>query len=170
MIGNALESEARLRFLVEKRQRNQRRVDVPLDLADVVARALLDDLGDAIDADSLLQQSFEPRLPIANRGAVHFENIAQLDVAIGVRRLHEQQIGAQRANRPGHIVAGADAPGVDDLLPVSLLRGDSGKLFPKVRHIAGARFQYGVQRRRLRRWPRRRHPCRQHQHRDQSPL
>ena len=45
------------------------------------------------------QQPFEARLAIAHRLAVHFEHVAQLDVAIRLGRPHQQQIRSQRARR-----------------------------------------------------------------------
>ncbi len=117
--------EARLIGRVEQHQRDQRHVDVPLDAADVVARALAHDL-DGLPLPRLCrihEQLRQPIAAIAHRFAVYFEDVAKLHVRLGgARRPHEEQIGLQLAMRDKRPV------GLVGVLHVALFSHDARQL------------------------------------------
>src|SRR5256885_2268557 len=83
----------------EDQQREHRDVDRALYVADVVARALRDDLFDLIDGGPrrLEEQLREPFTPVAHRLAVHFEDVAEFDPPVCADRPHQKKIGFELA-------------------------------------------------------------------------
>src|SRR6185503_15866 len=91
----ALELEPEMIRRLQEQQRIYGRVDVSLDVADVVARALLEDPPDQRVARrrSLEEQVRESLLPVADRVAVDLEDVAKRHPGVRAGWFQQQQVG-----------------------------------------------------------------------------
>jgi hypothetical protein len=86
--------EARLMARVQEQHREERRVDVPLDVADVVARALVEDPLHLVGRRSrrLQQQLEQSFVAVAHRRAIDVEDVAELQPDSGALQLDDQKV------------------------------------------------------------------------------
>src|SRR5262249_46304119 len=128
------EREPRAVGQLEDAKREHREVDVPVDAADVVARA-----GGLDVVDLLLRgrrrREKKPRqalFAVADRLAVDVEHVAELQPAVAGRRAHEQHVRSERARLP--LALEREAAQIDavrlaaDVLAVGLLGDDADEV------------------------------------------
>ena len=139
---------------LENRERQHRQVDGAQQVADVVARALIGNLLRLVRGRGgrRHEELHQPLVAIADRPAVHFEDVAELHPAIGADRPDQQQIRLQLA--VFHALAGpicvVGGNPDDDLhvLDVVFLRDDAGELLLQVEDVGAGAVEHGVERRR----------------------
>ena len=91
---------------VERLQREERRVDVARDVADVEARALVEDGADLrLGGRRAPEKQFrQPLRPVAHRRAVGLEHVPELGPARRASGPHQQQVRSQlRSHRAGEL-------------------------------------------------------------------
>ena len=137
---------------LEELQREDRCVEVALDIPQIVTGAFLEDASDlGIGRRRWLPEQLRQALcPIANRYAVDLEHISILHPARRGRRFDQHQIRQQFPVRDGVASsAGQDARSTPRL-HVALFGHDTGKVVVERRHIGTRTTQYLAKRRLLR--------------------
>ena len=89
--------EPRLVRGLQEQKRETRRVEIPLDVADVVARALVQDASDSLVGRwrVIAEQLRQPFVAVAHRCAIHLEHVAKRHPRGGARRFHQDHIRDQ---------------------------------------------------------------------------
>src|SRR5262249_12972877 len=147
-----LEDETRLLPWLEDDERQHGHVDRPLQVADVVTRALGGDLirlvrGRRGRRDEQLDQTL---VPIADGSAVDVEDVAELDPAVGADGPHQQEIRFQLAvphvRQAGPGGRRSEGGGGPHILDVFLLGDDAGELSLELDDVPADPLEHGRQR------------------------